>query len=448
MEYMKNEFKGFSKVFAFTLRQHAGTKGYRMATIIVSLICLILPALIMCLVTVFGGNKETYTSDAIVNVYVCDSTPQGDIDYNVLGQSGDEMFGNITYESFSDVDSALETAAGREDTLVLVVAEQGREHQLSVLLPDGTSLTQSDADAYADYINMYYPLVLLEKSGIAPEQVGELTTPVQSGVVSEEEFTAEDDGFENIREIFAMLIPYVIIMVLYFMILAYGQGVSNSAIMEKTSKLVDTFLISVKPAAMLFGKLLAIALTGIVQLFAWVISLVLGFFAGTVITKAIDPNTDMLLIKFFESFGSASGMFPLTGIILAIVIVLAGFLLYCSLAALGGAMASKPEDLSVTNMLFVFALMISFFSTLLGGAMGGSLDASSWQVYMPFSAVMVVPGMLLLGQITLVQALVSLLIMIVATLIVVWFAGRIYRTLIFYKGDALSLSKVFKLLKG
>lgn len=76
-----------------------------------------------------------------------------------------------------------------------------------------------------------------------------LMTPVQTEITTDAaEAEAEPvDELAALREILNMLLPYLVIMVLYFMILAYGQGVANCVLMEKTSKLVDTFLVTVRP---------------------------------------------------------------------------------------------------------------------------------------------------------------------------------------------------------
>ena len=60
---MKNQFKGFSNVFSFTFKQHIKSKGYKTSTILISLICLILPAAVMVGVESLGsdaGEDKSY----------------------------------------------------------------------------------------------------------------------------------------------------------------------------------------------------------------------------------------------------------------------------------------------------------------------------------------------------------------------------------------------------
>lgn len=161
----------------------------------------------------------------------------------------------------------------------------------------------------------------------------------------------------------------------------------------------------------------------------------------------------MLLIQLFRMFGDASGLFTVPGIVLSVLMLLSGFLLYCGLAAIGGAMASKPEDLGNSNVLFTLALVASFFAVLYGSAMGGGDytwggGGYTWQLYVPFTAMLVVPSEVLLGEISLLTACISLGIMLVSTGIMIVLAGKVYRMLILRKGMSLSPGKLLKLLRG
>ncbi|WP_426348720.1 ABC transporter permease [Alloiococcus sp. CFN-8] len=451
---MKNEFKGFSKVFSFTFRQHGKNKGYLTTTIIIGLLCLLLPAIIMVAVDHFGGDEEEaveYITEKVSEVYVIDKTPGEEVDYSILNTINDKSFSAISYKNYEDIDTAGRDARGSEGTLIMLIEPEDNRNVINILLPEESKLSEDDAYAYNSFIGSYFQMIMVQKSGLDYEQVQDLTRPIVGDAISEEEAISLDGSkneLDMVKDVFSIALPYLTIMVLYFMILAYGQGVANSVIMEKNSKLVDTFLITVKPTAVILGKVLAIFLTGILQLFSWIVALIISFTVGIAIVNWMNPSTEMVLIQFFDSFGSVSGLFSPGGIILAILIILAGFLLYCGLAAIGGAMASKPEDLPVTNLLFTWALVISFFACLYGGVMEGSLTGSSWQAFVPFTSMMVVPGMALLGDISVMGALISFAILLITTLIIVWLAGKIYVMLIFYRGNSIPIGKVFKMVKS
>lgn len=450
---MKQEFRGVSKIFSFTLRQHVQGKGYKVSTAVLSLACLVLPALIMILITVLGGGEESlpaYEVAAISRIVVVDDEGKQE-DYAVLNTLEDPDFSNISYETAASVEEAAELTRGSEGALILFAKADAMSVTLHVLVPEDSSLTEDDAAHYQQFLDWAYSAVQVEKSGLDEMQLMDLATPVHTEIITGE--TEEVDNLASMREILSMLLPYAVIMVLYFMILAYGQGVANCVLMEKTSKLVDTLLVTVRPSAMMLGKVLAIALSGVMQLFIWVACLVVSFAVGTAAVTALEPETDMLLIQLFRMFGEAGGLFTVPGIILSVLMILSGFLLYCSLAAIGGSMASKPEDLSNTNVVFTLALVVSFFAVLYGSTMGGGDytwggSGYTWQLYVPFTAMLVVPSEVLLGEISILTACISLGIMLVSTGIMIVLAGKVYRLLILRKGAPLSPGKLVKLLQG
>ena len=171
---------------------------------------------------------------------------------------------------------------------------------------------------------------------------------------------------------------------------------------------------------------------------------------GTQLVKTINPQSDMAILQLFDAFGEISGMFTVSGVILALLMLAAGLLLYCSLAAIGGAVAEKPEDLSSTNMLFVMVLLISFFATMYAGGTNSDVpwDAVTWQAWMPFTAILVTPTKILLGGMTIPQALGSLGIVVLTAVLVTLLAGKLYKMMSLYKGNPPGPAKLMEMLKN
>ena len=209
----------------------------------------------------------------------------------------------------------------------------------------------------------------------------------------------------------------------------------TSAIAEKTSKLMDTFLVSVSPKAMMLGKVLAISLAAVVQLGLWIAALLAGFAAGESILLYVNPDSTSGYLMFTELIHGMGGLFDPAGVVIGVAIMLSGFLLYCSLAAIGGALASKPEELSSTNLLFTMALVISFLACLMGGGMmSGEGVTLTWADWVPFTAILATPSRLMLGQISPWVGLGSLAIVLVTAVLCCALAGKLYQMMSFYRG--------------
>lgn len=443
--------KILSKVFSFTFVQHIKNKMYLRLTVILTLLCFLLPACILPLIEYFGG--EEYYESKITKIYVVDSDREHPVQYDFLKNVDSERFRNVTYEAAESVDDAAKKASAEDYSAILTVDRGEKDYQIHVLLPEETQLKWKDVNAFEKYITDYFRYILVQKSGLGTAQIQELTAPVN---VSTREYTGaensgdETDEYSDTREIFSYILPYLNIMVLYFMILAYGQGTANSVIMEKTSKLMDYFLVSVKPELMLLGKVFGMAACGIFQLLCWIAGLVGGFSVGIYLVKIINPQTEMALIQLFDTFGKLSGMFTVPGIIIAFLMLAAGLLLYCSLAAIGGAISEKPEDLSNANSLFVMILLVSFFVTLFAGGAGAEIpwDAVTWQVWVPFTAILTAPTKVLLGAMNAAQGLLSLALIVAASVVITLIAGRLYRMMSFYRGNVPNPKQILKMLRG
>ena len=170
-----------------------------------------------------------------------------------------------------------------------------------------------------------------------------------------------------------------------------------TSVTEKSSKLMESMLVAVKPAAIILGKLLAITLTGIIQLFSWIFGLAISFFIGSKIVLSINPDTDMMIIQGFKMLGNmAEGILSPANCIMALLMIMTGMLLYCALAGAGGAMASKAEDLSSANAIFSLVLVASFLvSIYAGGVMEGDMTDSILD-WIPFTSVMITPAKVLI----------------------------------------------------
>ena len=438
---MTKGLKGFQKIFGFTLRQHTKTKGYKGAVIGGALICLLLPVIIMAAIEVFGGNSGLPEGfqNSIQQVFVVDNTGTAPKDFGMLNGMGDASFMDIVYtDCGGGIDQAIALAGEDKNSLILAIDGDETSYSLSVLLPEDTVLTENDAESLSGFLQAGYIFLLIEGSGANYE---DMTSP---DAASENEELEEYSPIDGVRDVLSMVIPFISVMLMYFLVLFYGNGVANSVITEKSSKLMDNLLISVKPGAMVVGKTVAIALAGALQFLAWSASIVCGFALGTFVVKLINPETDMLLILLFETMGEYSGLFTVQGAILALLLVLAGFLMYCGLASVGASIAGKQEDLSSTNMLFALAVVASFLATLQSGT---SVNTNTLLNWIPFTSTLIMPGRLILGEASILAGLGALGITLLTALLIMLLAGRLYKMMALYRGNVPKPKQIFEMLK-
>ena len=280
-----------------------------------------------------------------------------------------------------------------------------------------------------------YDQDILDSAGLTSRQQELLTVRVDVSV------TGGRTGEGQAADVLSMVLPFVSLMLLYFLVLLYGQGTAASVLLEKTSKLMDLFLVSVEPTAMVLGKVLATALAGLLQLAVWILSLMGGFAAGGALARQTAPGVTLPLLEVLRGAGRLAGLFSVPAMLEA------GFLLYCSLSAIGGSLAGKAEDLSSTNVLFSLVLVASFLCCMFAGDMDGMTSSARWLDYVPFTAVLVTPSRVLLGQTSLMGGLVSLVLVVACAGLLTALAGRVYRLMSLYKGNPPSLRRVLRMLR-
>ena len=445
----KKGLQGTGTVFLFSLKRQTGTTGWRLTSILPALLLLILIPAIM-LIVLLTGDKEI-TETPVAGVYVSDDTGIPS-DWAILKETGNPVFSGIDYYPSADAEAALAAAGQREDALALTVSLGENGYELTVLRPEGTALAAKDAREFTAYLQDAFPALARMKSGLTDAQLAELSRPILSDASTAEIYRdgSLKDGFETVRAVLEMILPYLCIMLLYFMVLIYGQGVAGSVILEKSSKLMDTMLLSLQPQAMILGKTLAGWLAGVLQLLCWIAGAVLGCVLGRFLVLRLQPDSTMGILQFFRMLGAASGLFTLSSVILSVLLILAGFLMYCAIASIGGALASKPENLGSCNSLFTILLLASFFLTMYGGNSGSRsfVSSAAWMNYVPFTAVMCTPARALLGQVSAVTVLISILLTLAVALAAVLVAGKLYRLLVFRRGDPPKPADIPKLLRG
>ena len=348
----------------------------------------------------------------------------------------------------NDMEKAAELSSGKRDVMVLTADQVGKDFEINLLVPEG-GVSEMAAESLIPLLDQYMEGAKARINGAS----GEGDNAADGGAAGSGAAEASEKEDDGLRELVAMVFTFLNIMVLYFFVLIYGSGVSSSVVTEKSSKLMETFLTSVKPSAMVMGKLLAISLSGMLQLVSWVLSLLLGFAAGGGMAQSLNPEAVNPLTEVLELAAYITdGMFSAGTLIAALVMALLGVLLYCSLAAIGGALAGKQEDLSSTSVAFTMVLIISFFASMYGGGIEGFGADTGWLKTMldwiPFTAVMVTPSKLLLGLIPLGYGLGSMALTAVVTLLLVAAAGRLYKAMALYRGKVPSFKDVIRLLRA
>lgn len=438
----KNYLSGWRTVFTFTLNRQIRTTSYIALTVIIA---------ILLFSGVFAGlfianssyvKKASLTESSIEKVTVCDQTGTFP-GTGWLSSVNSGLFPDVTYTASESAENAL-ASSGVYD-LVLVISMENDSYRINIIKPEGTSLSGNEIAEFGNFVSTALRTELIKNSGIDPAALAWLAAPVTSNVSTTEDIgeTTADQMRKNIN----MAVSYIIIFVMYLLTMLYGQGAASVVILEKTSKLMDYFLVSVKPAAMILGKVLASAAAAFIQIAVWIAGALGGLKLALATLPAVFGSVSPDIEQFTGMLGGIGGFLTPGGIVIALVMIAVGFLLYCSLAAIGGSMASKPEDLSSTNMIFTLAVVASFLISMFSGTSGGLVSTDKWLIYFPFTAILVTPGRAMTGAVTITEGIISILLVAVFAFFGILLAGKIYEMMSFYRGNPPTPAKIFAMLR-
>ena len=257
----------------------------------------------------------------------------------------------------------------------------------------------------------------------------------------------------------SMAISFIMGFVIYIFVTMFGNMVMTSVINEKSNKIVEVIVSSVKPFDLMIGKILGVASVALTQFFIWVVltlAIVFGFqlamgpelmrMAGmdseqmAQIASASDSETAQVFTALKEvNFGLIIGCF--------LIYFVLGYLLYASLfAAIGSAVDNEADTqqlvLPVTIPLIIgLLLMLQTFQNPDG-------QLAFWGSIIPFTSPMVMLARVPFeGCVQTWELLLSIGLLLVTFLIAVYFSGKIYRIGILMHGTKYSWKDIWKWLK-
>jgi ABC-2 type transport system permease protein len=224
---------------------------------------------------------------------------------------------------------------------------------------------------------------------------------------------------------------YVLFFLMYFVIMLYGMNVARSIIEEKTSRIFEVLLATIKPEEMMAGKVIGVGSVGLTQVGIWLITAIL--------------LTSTSLIAHFTG-SDAHVTLSAAQIVYFLVYFLLGYLLYSSIAAALGAMTNSEQELQQLNMFLVMPLAVCMFAlgfvvTNPGGTVATVLS------FVPFCTPLIMYLRLSMVPVPAWQIALSIAGMLVTIYAVLWIAARIYRVGILMYGKKPNLPEIMRWLR-
>ncbi len=422
----------------------------------------------------------------VVVMYIMGNTKERKQDVAVVDQSGIVMphltdTDRITYEDYSS--EAPDDLKGRlasigKDVLVVISSLDTVAKTVTVQTyskdPLGVEFTSGLRNKVDDAVEEYR----VRQYGI--ENLSQIMEEVKSHV-SVTEYTLDESGKETLSESsIYMIVSMVLGIIIWMFITMFGAQVMSSVIEEKSSRVVEVLISSVKAVDLMFGKIIGVALVALTQFLLWIVLTVIltgvaSAFMGKDMLKDLQNNpqmmgqtvnmpggTDLGTVALGEAVdtaevvpGQINQMQKVVGtlanipwvklIVSFLVFFILGYLLYASMYAAVGSAVENEGDASQLQLPLTIPLMIAYFIILMAFQNPDS-PVVVWGSIIPFTSPIVMLARIPYG-VPAWQLILSVVLLFLTFLGCAWASAKIYKAGILMFGKKSTFKDLWKWLK-
>ncbi len=436
----RDSIRGWKDVFTFTLVQMVKSKTYIVTMIIMAVMAMIsMP--IMNLVMADGIADGTEQS-AIEKIYLYNMTLYRNID---LQSELTEAYQQIVLEETTeDMEQLQKRISEEEQNAIALILMEDEEYCYIQFLrsPDG-DVTTYELSLLGESIQNAYTKAKVQTLGLTEEQMTFFETSVIASsriVDTEDAIVLEDTSISDIEYWFVYGMMFVVLMVC---VMGSSQ-VAVSIVQEKSSRIVEYLLTSIRPLALIVGKVLAVLTAVLAQM----IVLILAAFVSSKIGAVISGTGTNMITEYMTPEMLSSLNFG--NIVLGLIVAGFGMILYATLAGLCGATASRMEEAGDSQMLLTFTSLIGFYIGM--GASTSLMTAGdnpfvTFALIFPISSAFLLPAALLIGKANTLTAIIAIVVLLLSIIVMFRFVAKVYEALILHNGSRIKMKEVFAMAR-
>ncbi len=297
--------------------------------------------------------------------------------------------------------------------------------------------------------------IKLKEEGLTKELIERTRADVELNTVILGDSGSEKSGSTEIAIGLSMAGGFLI----YIFIFLYGAMVMRGVMEEKTSRIVEIIISSVKPFQLMMGKIIGVAMVGFTQFALWIIlTFVISTVATTMLVDTTDVNisesaqeTKIIAQEIQNENGLTMVLNQLEQMNISFILIMflfyfvGGYLMYGSLFAAVGAAVDSETDTQQFMMPITIPLIFSFIAlqTILENP---DSQFAFWCSIIPFTSPIVMMGRLPFDP-PMWEIILSMVLLIIGFIFTSWIAGRIYRIGILMYGQKISYKILWKWIK-
>ncbi|MGV6943918.1 ABC transporter permease [Sphingobacterium kyonggiense] len=361
---------------------------------------------------------------------------------------------NISFtHSTEELDQALKTIKDAEDnTSLLLIPKDFYESKKIEFLSSGKPNinTQSEIETQLEAVMLNYQY---EKLKIDPDKIRNIDSKVR---IAAKEITDSGEAKDSDTRI-AMGIAMALSVLIYLSLFLYGAQVMRGIIEEKSNRIVEVIISSVKPFQLMMGKIIGIGLVGITQFLLWIILSfgLIGIATSTLINKeefanqvaeqnSVQTSENQSDMSMMASLGTAMDSVNFPELLTCFFLFfLGGYMLYSALFAAVGSAVDNETEANQFTMPITAPLLLAYvlsFGVLVNDPHG---SIATWLSFIPLTSPIAMLVRVPFG-VPVWQIALSFGLLVAGFVFTTWVAARIYRVGILMYGKKASLKELIK----
>lgn len=407
--------KQFGKILKFELGGYFRNKAFVGITIFLA-VAIAIVMFIPNISSVFkSDDKDTYSAELPIMLVYADDSELSSLVQQYFGEAFPDYTVALADGTVEDIKSQI-TSSKAECAFVMDSASSYTYYVNNLSMYDSNT-------AVADTVlQEVYRVNAMIQNGMTPELAGE----IMSVQIDSNTTALGKDQMQN------FLYTYIMIFALYMVILLYGQMVAMNVATEKSSRAMEVLITSAKPVSMMFGKVLASCLAGLIQLVA--------VFGSALIFYNINKSAwgdNAIIDSIFD--------IPVSLFIFMLVFFILGFLIYAFLYGAIGSTASKLEDINTSVLPITFLFVIAFLVVMFSMS-SASIDSTLMKVcsYIPFTSPMAMFTRICMSTVAWYEIAISIAILIGSTVGIGFISAKIYRVGVLLYGTTPKIGSIIK----
>ena len=366
------------------------------------------------IIAFFGGdfNEE-------IKILVIDNT---EVSYPVFKETmntltKEEDTGKITVKKEIRPEEKLKKKL--KDNQIAIVFDNDEENFVSSKIISNEKIDNTTYQYITQGLNATKTSVALAKTNTDSALLAKISSPME---VERVVLSNEKSVDENMEMVMGTLFP-TLILPFFMLIIFLVQMIGGEICEEKTTKSMEIIISNVSPKVHLFSKVLASNFFIIIQAILLVIYSVIGILISTKGQLQLNPNVDTLLTATVSS-GFLDKVLNLLPAV--IILMILSFIAYSLIAGILASMTTNMEDFSQIQTPIMLVLLAGYYLAIMAGMFDGSTFIRVLS-YVPFLSCLIAPSLYIIGQITMIDVMISILILGLTIFLMTKYGLKIYK---------------------